>query len=1615
MIRKRLRVSSGWTLPILAAFVAAITAAAFAVGAWVTSTLYDYEILSELSSTELLVKIGWAIRAGSMVVFFIFTLLVAKRSLISMTFPALAYAVGLVIENFPKMHVGELSVEAWVVVVMTVIYAWLFIMVVTNTLQAKEPVIILGLIALAGIAVLTVMHLDPFYVSREVFGEKLCLAITDLVRLAGFYIASMLFIASLENMFRAEVDVKNLEADAGKDPNGENSADSGETENKTKTTKTTKSEDRKAAKAEGKAAKSDGNTVNWALLRPTTEGGEKKPSDEEPEKTESDVTEEPTAEPATEPAAEIFGAEESVEDSNRKIAELTESEPTFEEEMNLLDEIETTRPAAEPVAAAADASAVITAEDGVEIVQYSAPVQDDTPAEEKTLAQLLAERGLAGRKSELFDEPFDDSPEADYSTPIPPTYRPYQPAEETEETAEAVTDAVETVAEAAAFGGETAEEAAAFAGETFAAAEAKASDVAEDAVETIGSFAADFTEEASDLGETVSEIASDTAATAETFASEAAEDVVSATEDIFGREEKVETVKEPEPQTEFTEKNRKRDVAARIRTAAEKVSSGEPELTIPVTPIPGSRLQKVLKEEIVTDRDQQLMQRRRVSAFAVIGMIISVAAIALGLLTTFKVIELEALKNEQTCIMIFGFGLLGFLMAGTRLFYKEYYTKTVLNERKVTHEESNWEEYVANRLEEDEKNIATLAENYMRMTEMYGHLLETTAELTNNIKALSARTVPSLTAAEEPALEVPVAATPAAEEPLREAFAAEEPAADEFAAEEPAAETVAETIEETEPEAVAEEPAYETPAYEAPAYEAPAYEAPVAEEVAYEEPAYEAPASEEAAYEEPAYETPAYEAPASEAPVFEGPAYDEAAFAEGEPAYYTEETSEGEAAETYKLPDPASLMTNDDLPYETEPVAEAVETVAEEAVKTAEEPAAEVLPETKTESLGGASANAAILSSLFSGKWSKNRKEEPEVKKEEPVAQPVVETKPAEEASEAPKTGNYNEYLINSMFGRKPAKTTPVAEAVEEVAEVAEETVTEVAETAEEAVTEATETVPETVAEVAEAAEETVAEVAGTVEETAEEAVETAEDVATEAAEEATETVTEAVEEATETAEETFEEVAETAEEAVAETAEYAEEAASEITEAAEETATEVAETAEEAFGEVAEETEKAAEETAEIFPNYVMPSEEAPSYATETAAMTDAFANVAPETEDDGFANAFVPSSEGDSWQTVKPLFGQFGYGSLASGENDTTFTESYGTVPTYDTTPATSSGSGDDTETSPWAVAEEPAYTEPETYTEPEAYTEPETYTEPEAYTATETYTAPETDIEPETYTAPEAATEPEEEPAAYEPQIFQSIVPETVTETAEAAPEAAEPEVKRPAYRPSIYGTDVLVDENAGDEMPTVHIPAMVTQAQEEPEAPEEPEEAPIMPTFTGVTDFSDAEQVDKDDAAEDMYNGSYRSKYLSSLRSAKNDRKKQFFFDDDDEFDVGGSEGVFHGAEVPPMPVTAEEEPQTEEPVEADGMFAEPDLPMTELDFAEPELPEEAPAFEEEAPAEAPAAPAAPAAPDPVEDERAKLEARRKMLQERLDQIRKKNQMNQFDDLSDLDDEGVFFHK
>ena len=81
MIRKRLRVSSGWTLPILSALVAAVTVAAFVVNLWLTTSLYDYEILSEISVTDTLVKVGWGIRLAGMALFFLFVLTVAKKSL----------------------------------------------------------------------------------------------------------------------------------------------------------------------------------------------------------------------------------------------------------------------------------------------------------------------------------------------------------------------------------------------------------------------------------------------------------------------------------------------------------------------------------------------------------------------------------------------------------------------------------------------------------------------------------------------------------------------------------------------------------------------------------------------------------------------------------------------------------------------------------------------------------------------------------------------------------------------------------------------------------------------------------------------------------------------------------------------------------------------------------------------------------------------------------------------------------------------------------------------------------------------------------------------------------------------------------------------------------------------------------------------------------------------------------------------------------------------------------------------------------------------------------------------------------------------------------------------
>ncbi|MBO4695868.1 MAG: hypothetical protein J5643_01150 [Lachnospiraceae bacterium] len=174
------------------------------------------------------------------------------------------------------------------------------------------------------------------------------------------------------------------------------------------------------------------------------------------------------------------------------------------------------------------------------------------------------------------------------------------------------------------------------------------------------------------------------------------------------------------------------------KTAAQTVET-EPVYTVPVS---GSRLQKSLKEEIVYDRDQKLEHRNVVRSFSVIGMIVSFLMLVAGVLFFTNVIEIQYAQPSGILMIVFGIGL--FCVFGNNLTYKEYYMKTIVTERKVVHEESNWEEVLANRLEEDERSIASLTETYARMTDMYAKLLASTAELSNSVKALGMRTTQEL-------------------------------------------------------------------------------------------------------------------------------------------------------------------------------------------------------------------------------------------------------------------------------------------------------------------------------------------------------------------------------------------------------------------------------------------------------------------------------------------------------------------------------------------------------------------------------------------------------------------------------------------------------------------------------------------------------------------------------------------------------------------------------------------------------------------------------------------------------------------------------------------------------
>ena len=199
-----------------------------------------------------------------------------------------------------------------------------------------------------------------------------------------------------------------------------------------------------------------------------------------------------------------------------------------------------------------------------------------------------------------------------------------------------------------------------------------------------------------------------------------------------------EPVKAEEPKEEVKEE--------REAAEPERVTDAEPVITVPVS---GSRLQKSLKEEIVYDRDQKLEHRNVVRAFSVIGMAVSFLMMVAGILMVTEVVKLD--YGTICGIMLIAIGVALFCVFGNNVTYKEYYMKTIVTERKVVHEESNWEEVLANRLEEDEKSIASLSETYARMTEMYAKLLASTAELSNTVKALGMRAqeTPILPAAEE--------------------------------------------------------------------------------------------------------------------------------------------------------------------------------------------------------------------------------------------------------------------------------------------------------------------------------------------------------------------------------------------------------------------------------------------------------------------------------------------------------------------------------------------------------------------------------------------------------------------------------------------------------------------------------------------------------------------------------------------------------------------------------------------------------------------------------------------------------------------------------------------------
>ncbi|MBR7021042.1 MAG: hypothetical protein IKI15_08300 [Lachnospiraceae bacterium] len=1264
MIKKKLRVSPGSWLPILASIFALATAAAFAVFLRVTMEqarfvprIMNPQADIDGKTVDTLAFVGWCLMFGGLVLMVIFLWFAAKKTLGLMAIPALLYVVGAVLSDWKDINSATgFSAERWVVLGSIIIVSWLFLMVVTNTIRAKEPLIILAFLAAAGVAVLTFLQREPFVITDSCFTAKNCLDLSKLIQVAGYFVTILFFALSLDNSYQAEVSGA---GNADKKASGKGNAD-----------------DKLAGKKSGGTEpKSDGKTVNWALLRSTEEGAKK---DEAPE----EIAE---TEPAVEEAvAEVFDGTESVDEANRRIAEMTANGPTFEEEMNLVGEIGERKdePAKETEFAAKKQRrdvpvppTPVSGEPAVEVIRYEAP-EEENSGEEKTLAQLLAERGLLNRTEDpieqadarkakiadgtaydsFFNRPVETPAQKPADGPVAEVFGSGFDINNEEESSDLTAGAPDLTAAAE----EVAEEIAGAAEEVSGTA---------DAAEEVPGIA-DATEAVTETAETAAEAAAATAdgagKAAETVAGAAAAAAAGAAATAFskaGRKTVYDELEEQESAAEDTADESATAFAAkgkggkanRTREAAEKVGAEDPVLTVPVTPVSGSLLQKVLKEEIITDRDQKLMYRRKVSVFAVIGMCLSVAALVVGVLTTFDIVKIDFFKDENTCLMMLGLGLVMFLVFGTRLTYKDYYTKTIVSERKVVHEESNWEEYVANRLEEDEKNIAALAQNYMRMTEMYGRLLETTAELTSNIKALSARQQAGIAAAENAPEEFSAVTEPTedvfspVEDATRNIEEAPETAEEFIAAETPFSETIeqAETI---QPIAVptldsivpaAEEPIAEAVAEEPIAEFAEAAEEPVekvadavteaAEEAfapveeiseAVEDVTGEAAEAAEAAeatitetIEQEAETIQAIAVPTVESIAQEAEAVEAAA---EEPVAEAVEAVEETAAEAIEAAEETVADAVGEVSEGAEEVAETLTETADEAVeaaKTAVEEAVEAVAEApKAEEVAeetkkdGASANAGILAALFSGRNKKPATEQAEETKAPAAAEPAPEKPKQEETAEEPKqTGSYNDFLISTLFGRKKDKP---AEEVKAAVEEAAETVTEAA---------------EEIPEVAEAVTEAVEEIPAAAEEAVTEAVEE---------------IPVAVEEAVAETEAAAEEITETAaEEAVTEAAETVAEYTDDIPVTAEETSAaynnlfadeEINEAAEEGRNEVAEAIESIAEASQDAVPEYI-----ASPQGTTTESV-----------------KAVTDSIQTPTWRVPSPMFGAFGYGATLAEE---------------------------------------------------------------------------------------------------------------------------------------------------------------------------------------------------------------------------------------------------------------------------------------------------------------------------------------------------------------------------